>query len=299
MHDFLHFSFSAPLGLPVDASADLLSPEAMRVLLADAHRRRVHSQCLVWSAVSARSDLAEFPLSAQLRPSWLETCKDANSSDYAQLLHAHERRASERSGPLEGGPLRIDPRAFTHDQSTFDALLKLLQEYASELAVTNEALSELATSTAKELVGQPGRLVPGVALADMLQISEEAVRQRHQAGKLIAILQSGRERGRGFPVFQAWAGVAGAPLEQILGALGYRGPAASTGGNGVDAADVYQFFIGRNEMLGGFTPVEALTGAGVHDASDTEAAEFLAQAHADRLALVMGVARSEAGLCAA
>lgn len=145
----------------------------------------------------------------------------------------------------------------------------------------------MATSVARQLVGEPGKLVSGTDIAEMLGVSEEAVRQRHQAGKLIAILSQGRERGRGFPIFQAWDGITGAPLEQILKALGYEGP-----GKAVDGADAFQFFTSRNELLGGFTPVEVLTGAGVPDPDDAEATEFLAKPHQERVDFVASVARA-------
>lgn len=170
----------------------------------------------------------------------------------------------------------------------------LLDAAVKELLVTNNALTEMAATAARQLVGHPGKLVSGTELAVMLYVSEEAVRQRHQAGKLIAILREGRERGRGFPVFQSWAGVAGAPLEQILGALGYRGPTVQPAP--LDAADAFQFFTSRNEFLGGFTPVEVLTGAGLHDSADQEASDFLDRPYEERLDLVTSVARAEAEL---
>lgn len=167
----------------------------------------------------------------------------------------------------------------------------LLDATVENLVITNEALTDMATTVARQLVGEPGKLISGGEIAEMLGVSEEAVRQRHQAGKLIAILSAGRERGRGFPIFQAWDGIAGAPLEQIVGALGYEGPGQ---GKAVDAAEAFQFFTSRNELLGGFTPVEVLTGAGVPDADDMEAVEFLAKPHEERVEFVTSVARAMA-----
>lgn len=166
-------------------------------------------------------------------------------------------------------------------------LCALLEATMENLVITNEALTDMATTVAKQLVGEPGKLISGSELSEMLGVSEEAVRQRLQAGKLIAILSAGRERGRGFPIFQAWDGIAGAPLEQILKALDYEGP-----GKAVDAAGAFQFFVSRNDLLGDFTPVEVLTGAGVPDPDDVEAAEFLAKPHQERLEFVTSVARA-------
>ncbi len=166
-------------------------------------------------------------------------------------------------------------------------LCALLEATMENLVITNEALTDMAATVAKQLVGEPGKLISGNELAQMLGVSEEAVRQRLQAGKLIALLSAGRERGRGFPIFQAWDGIAGAPLEQILKALGYEGS-----GKAVDAADAFQFFVSRNDLLGDFTPVEVLTGAGVPHPDDMEAAEFLAKPHQERLEFVTSVARA-------
>lgn len=164
----------------------------------------------------------------------------------------------------------------------------LLVATMANLVVTNEALTDMATTMAKQLVGEPGKLISGSEIAEMLGLSEESVRLRHRDGKLIAILSAGRERGRGFPIFQAWDGIAGAPLEQILAALGYDGR------GGLDAAEAFQFFTSRNELLGEFTPVEVLTGAGVAPADDAQAAEFLAKPHEERLEFVSQVARTVA-----
>lgn len=166
-------------------------------------------------------------------------------------------------------------------------LYAILEATLADLMITNEALTDMATVVANQLVGEPGKLISGGEIAKMLDVTEEAVRQRLQSGKLIAVLGAGRERGRGFPIFQAWAGIAGAPLEQILKALAYEGP-----GKSVDAADAFQFFVNRNDLLGNFTPVEVLTGAGLPGPDDVEAAEFLAMPHQKRLEFVTSVARS-------
>lgn len=162
----------------------------------------------------------------------------------------------------------------------------LFEDMVNELVETKSALTTLATNVTRELVGEPGKLISGNDLARMLGVSEEAVRQRLQAGKLIAILSDGRERGRGFPVFQAWAGIAGVPLEKVLKAFGYEGP-----GKTVDAADAFLFLVSRNDLLGDFTPVEVLTGAGLFP-QDIEAEEFLAKPYQERLAFVISVAQS-------
>jgi len=166
-------------------------------------------------------------------------------------------------------------------------LSALLEAALEQLVISNELFTDMATAVVKQMVGTPGKLISGKELAQLLGISEEAVRQRLQAGKLIAIISAGRERGRGFPIFQAWEGIAGAPIEQILRAMGYRGP-----GGAVDAADAFLFFTGRNDLLGNFTPVEVLTGAVVANPADIEAFEFMAKPHQDRIEFVTKVARA-------
>lgn len=157
-------------------------------------------------------------------------------------------------------------------------------EISSNLAVA------MARSAAQQWFEGAEKLVSGAEFARLLNLTEEAIRQRQQAGKLIAILKDGRERGRGFPVFQSWEGIAGAPLESVFGALGYAGP--NTGG-GADATDVYQFFISKSELLGGLTPVHVLTGI-ASDVDDLEAAEFLKQPQEARLDVVLRMARAQA-----
>lgn len=133
-----------------------------------------------------------------------------------------------------------------------------------------------------------GSLVTGSEIGSLLGISDEAVRRRHHDGRLIAILREGRERSSGFPVFQAWPGIAGEPLERTLKALGYQGPHQLSGG---DAAQSYQFFTGIHELLGGLSPIQVLTGVGA-DANDQEAVDFLAKPHEERLNFVLSVAEA-------
>ena len=171
----------------------------------------------------------------------------------------------------------------TADPSEFRVVLEAAME---NMVATSNAAAAMAQTIARQLVGDPGKLLSGTEFANWLGISEEAVRQRHQTGKLLAILKEGRERGRGFPIFQTWDGIAGEPLEQVFRAFGYAGPADESQ---VGAADTYQFFVSRSELLGGLTPVQILTGVGF-DVSDQEATEFLAKPHGERLEFVKRVA---------
>lgn len=254
-------------------SYDLIGLEQSGVLkdraTLDAALRKLHTAVeLRWrtmrilrSAVSARKDQ---PINVQILVD-----EDFTGESLLRLIGSKEASA-ERWASVEG----------------WANMAALLAATSAELAHTNAALGGVTSTLVRQLVGEPGKLLSGSEMAEKLGVSEEAVRQRHQAGKLIAVLREGRERGRGFPIFQAWDGVAGQPLEEVLKALGYEGP-----GKPVDSAQAFQFFIARDDLLGGFTPVEVLTGAAVPDQEDVEAAEFLNKPHSERLRVVVDLAR--------
>lgn len=244
------------------------SAEAFAQKLERSLESRTRALCGITAAAGARRDL-QFDLPE--RYSKLTGYEQKNGCVGRELLSSF-RTMDEASNTPE------------KREAQLSALLEAVLE---QLMISNELFKDMATAVVKQMVGNPGELISGNALAQMLGISEEAVRQRLQAGKLIAIISAGRERGRGFPIFQAWEGIAGAPLEQILRAMGYQGP-----GGAVDAADAFLFFTGRNDLLGNFTPVEVLTGAVVADPADIEAFEFMAKPHQDRIEFVTKVARA-------
>lgn len=246
------------------SAADAFAPRLQRVF--ELRMRAVRN---VKTAASARRDVTQGAAEALITHNIFDIVSGAGS-DLLLSLKGFDWSA----GPA--GERELQLRA-------------ILEATVENLVATNEALADMANTMAKQLVGEPGKLISGSEIAEMLGVSEEMVRLRHRDGKLIAILSAGRERGRGFPIFQAWDGVAGAPLEQIFKALGYEGP-----GQNVDAAQVFQFFIARNEFLGGFTPVEVLTGAGVTEPDDAEAAEFLSKPHEQRVEFVVDLAHAVA-----
>lgn len=94
----------------------------------------------------------------------------------------------------------------------------------------------------------PAELLSAVALGKRLSVSDETVRTREAEGKLFSILRPARKRGREYPAFQTWENITGAPLERVLQALGGAGSAT------------FGFFVSPNDLLGGLTPVEALSG---------------------------------------
>ncbi len=120
-------------------------------------------------------------------------------------------------------------------------------------------------------------------------LSDETVRQRERAGELFSILRPGRKRGREYPAFQAWAGIAGQPLAQVLAALG---EASST-------AD-YGFFTSTTDSLGGLTPIETLLGRLTTARSlNRQTQQLLGAPAAERLQGVVKAAEAQAAQLAA
>jgi hypothetical protein len=120
-------------------------------------------------------------------------------------------------------------------------------------------------------------------------LSDETVRQRERAGELFSILRPGRKRGREYPAFQAWAGIAGEPLARALAALG---PTSSTG--------AYGFFTAPTDLLGGLSPIEALIGRLTASRElDAQTQQLLAAAPAERLRAVIEAAQAHAAMLAA
>lgn len=96
---------------------------------------------------------------------------------------------------------------------------------------------------------QPMHLLTAAELGFELHLGDQMVNKLRHDGYLYGYLPNGRKRGRVYPAFQAWAGIYGEPLRQVLQALG------SAKGRQID-----DFFAGEPIALGGVTPVEALLG---------------------------------------
>lgn len=120
-------------------------------------------------------------------------------------------------------------------------------------------------------------------------LSDETVRQRERAGELFSVLRPGRKRGREYPAFQAWPGVAGEPLAQVLTALGR-----------VPGTTAYGFFTSVTDLLGGLTPIEAILGRPMSPrALDAQTRALLAAPAEVRLTAVVKAAEAYAALQAA
>ncbi len=129
---------------------------------------------------------------------------------------------------------------------------RLMQRQQEQDRITREliAIRHVAPQSTEDpsLPLSAGEL--GKALGNL---SDETVRLRERSGELFSVLRPGRKRGREYPSFQSWAGIAGKPLTEVLKALGV--PSA-----GSAATAAYGFFTSPNDLLGGLTPVEALHG---------------------------------------
>jgi hypothetical protein len=126
--------------------------------------------------------------------------------------------------------------------------------------------------------GDPTQPLTALELAEALGVSEDAVLRGEKACEFFSLLRASR-RGREFPAFQAWTGIAGDPLKEVLAALGRpSGPAA------------YGFFTSPLDLLAGLTPIEALLGAALN--ASEEAREFLKTSADERLRIVVIAARS-------
>ena len=121
------------------------------------------------------------------------------------------------------------------------------------------------------------------------ELSDETVRQREKAGELFSVLRPGRKRGREYPAFQAWPGIAGEPLAKVLSALT---PGSST--------VAYGFFSSPTDLLGGLTPVEALLGRLTDQRElDAETQALMNAPTGERLHAVVKAAEAHAAMLAA
>lgn len=193
-----------------------------------------------------------------------------------------DRAARELSGQLEERQRVLTAKLHkseTSREEIIDAMISLMDLRLGAQA----ALFEL--QIAKVVQSLQGRdtteMLTSEELAQALNVSAETVRKRTHAGELIALLGPGRKRGREYPAFQAWEGIAGHPLQQVLEALGKP-----------DATASYQFMTSPTDYLGGLTPLEVLTGNAPQDAPLAEGArQFLQEADDVRRQAVIDAAR--------
>jgi len=113
-------------------------------------------------------------------------------------------------------------------------------------------------------------------------LSDQIVRDRERTRELFSVLKAGRKRGREYPAFQAWKGVAGTPLATVLKALGSQ-----------DGAAAFGFFTSRLIELGRLTSVEVLVGrANVPNDLGSDARAILEMSADERLGSVVSAAHA-------
>ncbi|VTU44896.1 hypothetical protein [Variovorax sp. RA8] len=168
-------------------------------------------------------------------------------------------------------------------------IANVLVGYVDLQITTEKAVAEVLADAERVFAAHrdSAESLSAVELGRLLGVTDETVRNREQAGELFSILRPGRKRGREYPVFQAWEGVAGEPLKQVLEALGRpSGPAA------------YGFLTSPQDTLAGLTPLEALVGVTGREVAP-EAQEFLSSDAGDRRAAVLESAQTYASSLAA
>jgi hypothetical protein len=181
-------------------------------------------------------------------------------------------------------------------------VLELLQSWVEVTVDARVVQRQLELKRATSVHTEGRAQAPSLAVVDPIEplsaaelgqalggLSDETVRQRERAGELFSVLRPGRKRGREYPAFQAWPGIAGEPLTKVLVTL--RPSSASA---------AYGFFTSPTDLLAGLTPIEATLGRLTSArALDADATDLLAAAQAVRIAAVMKAAEAYAASQAA
>ena len=114
------------------------------------------------------------------------------------------------------------------------------------------------TRLVRELVGEPGELLSSSEIAQMLGVGEEAVRQRQQAGKLIAI----RSEGSGAEgAFQSSRPGTASPAHRSSRSSWPWAMTARVSTRALTPPTPVSSSPAETSCWGGFTPVEVLTRA--------------------------------------
>lgn len=213
---------------------------------------------------------------SQLRQRWLESCASSLVTEHEQD-HADAKQLCE----LIENKTQVFRQALEKSKLPRDAV-DLFVSFVDFRLDTQAALYELEIERiVRSLKGRDtADMGSAEELAAALGVSAETVRRRTHEGKLFAVLGPGRKRGREYPMFQVWPGIAGKPLETVLEALGsLEGPQA------------YQFMTTPGDFLGGLTPIEVLVGDAPEGADLAPGArEFLTQDDVVRLRAVVDAA---------
>lgn len=184
-------------------------------------------------------------------------------------------------------------KAALRDAGLPESAVDVLQSWVSVTVDTHVITQHLqqavvagraAIGLANPHVEDPSLPLSANALGLRLGIGDQRVRERETAGQLFSVMKPGRQRGREYPVFQAWPGVAGAPLAEVLKALGApvtKGPAA------------YGFFTSPTDLLEYLTPIELMTGRLTRQRSvEPGAQRLLGLPESERLDVVLETAKA-------
>ncbi|PNG49167.1 MULTISPECIES: hypothetical protein [unclassified Variovorax] len=205
-------------------------------------------------------------------------------SPKAHLLEQHLHSIDETLSQMRSDVVAVLGKGGLSEESV-ETLLNYFELKFSTQREVSEVLADAERAFAARR--DSAESLSAVELGGVLGVTDETVRNREQAGELFSILRPGRKRGREYPAFQAWDGVTGEPLRQVLAALGRpSGPAA------------YGFFTSPQDTLAGLTPLEALVGLTGREVAP-EAQEFLGSDASDRLAVVLQAAQTYASSLAA
>jgi hypothetical protein len=177
-------------------------------------------------------------------------------------------------------------------QSWFEVTVdaRVVQQQIELQRVIDSLQGELATRDDAVATADPTQPLSAAELGQALGgLTDETVRQRERAGELFSIMRPGRKRGREYPAFQAWPGVTGQPLAQVMSALG-----------GASGTAAYGFFTSPTDLLGGLTPIEAMLGRlTTRRGIEPSARDLLNASAEERLQAVIKTAQAHAAILAA
>jgi hypothetical protein len=261
---------------PIKVRPDEDSEKALWDLVAMLREWHAGAESRSFFARSAHHAYTMVPFMLSTGPRAVEAVMRRHESQFQQIGDELQRAREEVLHTI--GNLGVAPE-----------LGEALMKYVDLKISTDLTVSGIVTNEAKALYARrdPAKPLTAAELGAVLGVSDETVRNREQAGELFSVLRPGRKRGREYPAFQGWEGIAGEPLKQVLVALERpSGPVA------------YAFFTTPFDGLGGLTPVQALVGYAAPDA-DEEVREFAALAASERLVTVIRAARAFAASVAA
>jgi len=146
-----------------------------------------------------------------------------------------------------------------------------------------EAAQRVVDQPAPKLLGNPLTLLTAAQFGRALNgLGDDMVRLREKDGSIFSVMPLGRKRGRLYPAFQAWEGIAGSRLAQVLSCL-----------RGLDGDSQLQFFAEQRSDLENLTPVEMLSGKALDGRQISDEAEAaLDRGVGTRLGQVMQAARA-------